>query len=132
MPVLSEFSHEPLLHCAYDVTKQNKEIRLCIGLRIFYRDILDNKCCGFVYLLDTNHSQCTASLASSSESEDGGVSSPPRKKQRLSASNMQTNGCPQHNGETDDPEPSTSQKNGACSFTPSDYTNGTVSGEKIE
>ena len=62
-----------------------------------------------------------ASLASSSESEDGGVWSPPRKKQRLvAAANMQTNGngCPQHNGETGESHlaaASTSQMNGACS-----------------
>ena len=59
----------------------------------------------------------TASLASSSESEDGGVSSPPRKKQRVFASNMQSNGCAAHNGATGDShtQPSTSQMNGACS-----------------
>ena len=33
-------------------------------------------------------------LASSSESEDGGVSTPPCKKQRLEPRKMQTNGCP--------------------------------------
>lgn len=52
-------------------------------------------------------------LASSSESEDGGIPSPPRKKQRLSPPNMQTNGyLPQQNGESDN-FASTSHFNGS-------------------
>ena len=102
-----------------DVTSQNKEVEsaaitealattlIFLG---FYR-------CRFVFLRDTNHSHSGASLASSSESEDGGVSSPPRKKLRLSASIMQANGCSQQNGESEAATASTSQRNGACSNT---------------
>ena len=61
-----------------------------------------------------------AILASSSESEDGGTSPPPCKKQRVSATTMQANGCPQHNGESI--VATSSQQNGSCtSFANGDF-----------
>ena len=75
---------------------------------------------GLCVFRNTRHSDSTAILASSSDSEDGGVSAPPLKKQRLFANNMQSNanGCDAHNenGGTGDQQTqaSTSQLNGAC------------------
>ena len=71
----------------------------------------------FTFINDTtNNISNSAILASSSESEDGGVSPPPPKKQRVSVANMQSNGCPQHNGESEEVA-STSRPNGTCSAT---------------
>lgn len=66
-----------------------------------------------------------ASLASSAESDDGGVSPPPLKKQRLSAvsTNMQaSNGC--HNGDT--ASTSNDLQNGTCPFEDTVEINGDV------
>ena len=92
----------------------------CLSLEVELSSCFSKSSSSVVVLLHgIGDGDSTASLASSSESEDGGVSSPPRKKQRVSASNMQSNGCAAHNGGTGDRQvqASTSQMNGACSAT---------------
>lgn len=65
-------------------------------------------------------------LESSSDPEDGGVSPPPRKKQRITAAsaNMQANGC-SHNGTTEPATSIVSHSNGTCS----NVANGQVNGQ---
>lgn len=70
--------------------------------------------CGFAIAKGTSHNNSAFSLASSSDSEDGGPCPPPLKKLRL-AGTMHTNGCPQQNGDinTGGNMPSTSHMNGS-------------------
>ncbi|KAG8263855.1 WD repeat-containing protein 26 [Homalodisca vitripennis] len=77
------------------------------------------------------------SLASSGESDDGGLAPPPRKKSRpsLEATMQQpANGCTQHNGATEDDHiPSSSaQQNGTDIAPHSTTVNGEISPKRLD
>lgn len=83
------------------------------------------------------HGVPLASLASSGESDDGGLAPPPRKKSRpsLEATMQQpANGCTQHNGATveDHIPSSSSQQNGTDVVLRSTSVNGEISPKRLE
>lgn len=113
-PALKLYVFGQISHNSHPVTSFSKT-NLVTGVRVRGYHLSDFACQGpngwlywTVFLLERSW----AILASSSESEDGGTSPPPCKKQRVSATTMQANGCPQHNGESS--IATSSQQNGSC------------------
>lgn len=113
-PAFKLYVFGQISHNSHPVTSFSKT-NLVTGVRVRGYHLSDFACQGpngwlywTVFLLERSW----AILASSSESEDGGTSPPPCKKQRVSATTMQANGCPQHNGESS--IATSSQQNGSC------------------
>lgn len=109
-------------------TKVDGGIRGLVGS---VEEVFDDTLMDIVWVLETTKIKWIqkvafqASLASSAESDDGGVSPPPFKKQRFSevSTNMQaSNGC--HNGES--ASTSNDLQNGTCSFEENVEINGDV------
>lgn len=78
-----------------------------------------------------HHGDLLASLASSGESDDGGLAPPPRKKSRTLDATMQqaANGCTQRNGVSEDHSASSSQQNGTEHTSEINAINGGPNGE---
>lgn len=78
-----------------------------------------------------HHGDLLASLASSGESDDGGLAPPPRKKSRTLDATMQqaANGCTQRNGVSEDHSASSSQQNGTELTSENNAINGGPNGD---
>lgn len=78
-----------------------------------------------------HHGDLLASLASSGESDDGGLAPPPRKKSRTLDATMQqaANGCTQRNGVSEDHSASSSQQNGTELTSENNAINGAPNGD---
>ncbi|GFG37456.1 hypothetical protein Cfor_07179, partial [Coptotermes formosanus] len=78
-----------------------------------------------------HHGDLLASLASSGESDDGGLAPPPRKKPRTLDATMQqaANGCTQRNGVSEDHSASSSEQNGTELMSEINAVNGAPNGE---
>lgn len=89
-----------------------------------------------VWTTKFHHGDPLASLASSGESDDGGLAPPPRKKSRTSLEvTMQqpANGCSQHNGATEDHIPSSSnQQNGTDIGSENNAINGDILPKRLD
>lgn len=82
-------------------------------------------------LPEFHHGDSLASLASSGDSDDGGLAPPPRKKSRTLDATMQqaANGCTQRNGVSEDHSELSSQQNGTDNLQEINVVNGTQNGE---